>query len=331
MRIFVTGSGGFLGKYVVQSLLEHGHTDLVLGVRQNKSIQPLQNILDRFPEHKAKIIMANLMNLEQMKSALEGVDAVLHLAAGMKGAPADMYMNSVIASRNMLDAAVAVNVKRICLVSSFAVYNTNDLSTGALVSESTPVEADGVAKGVYAYTKVQQEHMFWDYHKRYGFHGTSVRPGVIFGPNGPGLSSRVGIGAFGRFASLGGNAPLPLTFVSNCAEAVVLALTKGENGAIFNAVDDAVPTCKEYLALYQQRVEKLKVITVPYRALHWASGMIERYHKKSKGQLPPLLTPYVVKSMFRPFSYTNSALKNIGWVPKITMREGLEKTLVKKD
>ena len=330
MKIFVTGAGGFLGKSVVKSLLEAGCDDLILGVRQNKSIAPLETILAQFPLHNAKIVTANLLNINQMRSVFEGVDALIHLAAGMKGAPADMFMNSVVATRNALDAAVASGVKRMCLVSSFAVYNTSDLSAGSVITEQSPIEKNGVSKGVYAYTKVQQEQTFIEYQQKCGFETVIVRPGVIFGPNGPGLSSRVGIAAFGRFASLGGAAPLPLTYVENCADAVVSALLYGKTGAVFNAVDDDIPTCDEYLKVYQGKVEKLKVLRVPYTVLLWGSGVVERYHHNSKGQLPALLTPYVVKSMFRSFKYSNQGLKSIGWVPKVTMRDALDRALIPK-
>jgi nucleoside-diphosphate-sugar epimerase len=330
MKIFITGAGGFLGKRIVKSLLEAKCNDLVLGIRQAKSVDPLKAVTDSFPQANVRLVQANLMNPSQLADAFDGVDMIIHCAAGMKGAPADMFMNSVIASRNMLDAAVAAKVKRIVLISSFAVYNTSEIASNSVVDESTPIEPNGVSKGIYAYAKVQQENLFVEYQRKYGFESIIIRPGVIFGPGGGGLSSRVGIGAFGRFSSLGGNALLPLTYVDNCADAVVHTALHAPSGTAYNSVDDDIPTCKEFLSLYRKKVEPLKVVPLPYPALLWASKMIEGYHKKSKGQLPAVLTPYVVKSMFRPFKYSNSALKAVGWKPKVSMEESFKLTLVPK-
>jgi hypothetical protein len=47
------------------------------------------------------------------------------------------------------------------------------------------------------------------------------------------------------------------------------------------------------------------------------------YHKRSKGQLPAIFTPYVVDSMYRPLRYSNAALKAIGWTQGVPTAEGM--------
>ena len=330
MKIFITGAGGFLGKRLVNSLLINGCTDLVLGIRQAKSVEPLRAIAASYPNAKIELVNANLMNKGQLKGIFKNVDVLIHAAAGMKGAPADMYMNSVIASRNLLDEACAAGVKKMVLISSFAVYKTNDLAIDAVMDEATPIEDVGIEKGVYAYTKVQQERLFLEYKAKFNFSSVIIRPGVIFGPGGPGLSTRVGIGAGNLFASMGGRAPLPLTYVDNCADAIALAAMVDIKETALNVVDDNIPTCNEFLKLYRERTEKIKVLRVPYLLLHTGSKILARYHKYSKGQLPAVLTPYIVKSMFRPLKYPNTRLKSLGWTPKVCMTEGLKMTLVPK-
>ena len=50
-----------------------------------------------------------------------------------------------------------------------------------------------------------------------------LRPGYVFGPGKTELNGRVGINTFGFFIQVDGSHLLPLTFVDNCAEAIVLA------------------------------------------------------------------------------------------------------------
>ena len=68
----------------------------------------------------------------------------------------------------------------------------------------------------------------------------------------------------------------------------------------------------------------MRTLAVPYWALLKGSGWLERYHKRSRGQLPAVFTPYVVKSMFRPLSYSNAPLRAIGWQQAVPTSKALE-------
>ena len=88
----------------------------------------------------------------------------------------------------------------------------------------------------------------------------------------------------GGFLHLGGNNLLPLTYVDNCAEAIVVAaLTPGASGQVYNVVDDDLVTSKQYLALYKSRVAPVRSVppaqagavnasvqqlNLPWRGLH---------------------------------------------------------------
>ena len=63
-----------------------------------------------------------------------------------------------------------------------------------------------------------------------------------------GLSGRVGINTFGFFIQINGSNLLPLIYVDNCAEAIVLAgLKPGIDSEVFNVVDDELLTGREFL------------------------------------------------------------------------------------
>jgi len=232
----------------------------------------------------------------------------------------------VIGTRNVLEAAGAAGVKRVVLISSFAVFKTDELASGAVLDETVPSEAVGVDKGPYGYAKTRQEHLFYECQKRYGFETVVLRPGVIYGPGGGALSPRVGLNAMGLFFALGGPVQLPLTYVDNCADAVAVATLKAPSGSLFPVVDDDLPSCSAYLQRYRAEVKPLRVIRIPYALFMQGSKWLVSYHRKSKGQLPAVFTPYVVRSMYRPLRYSNQALKAIGWTPKVPTAEGMTRT-----
>jgi nucleoside-diphosphate-sugar epimerase len=330
MKILVTGSGGFLGKRLLERLLEHGQTDIRCMLRDTSKGAALEAIAAKYPVAHVEMFAANLKNAREIAAAIDSVGIVIHAAAAMKGSPAEMFLDSVVASRNLLDAVAALDAAkrpRVVLVSSFGAMGVANLGRGAMVDENTPMETQPERRDVYSYTKLRQEQLFWEYSQRYGFELVVLRPGVIYGPGGGHFSNRVGLSLFGRFAHLGGNNLLPLTYVDNCAEAIVVAaLAPQAAGQIYNVVDDDLVTSRQYLKLYREQVKPLRTIPVPYGLLLWVSKKVERYSEKSKGQLPAIFTPYKTRAMWGGNRFTNAKLKHLGWNPIISTQEGLRRS-----
>ncbi len=323
MKVLVTGAGGFLGKRIVESLLNLGVQDVRVHVRQSPPAGFIEGLQKKYPQAHLEVAQANLLSKETLPPLVSGVDCVIHAAAGMKGATADMFANTVMATRNLLDAIGEAGVKRVVQISSFAVFKASALKPGQVLDESTPIEETGVDRGPYGYAKTRQEQMFMEYQRKFGFESIVLRPGVIYGPGGGEFSPRVGIKAMGMFASLGGPAILPLTYVENCADAVATAALRGPAGSTYCVVDDDLPTCAQYLQRYQREVRKMRVIRIPFGVFRWLAKQLENYHRKSKGQLPAIFTPLVVDSVYRPLRYSNAALKSIGWTPRVSTNEGI--------
>ncbi len=324
MKILVTGAGGFLGSRIVASLLAQGALDVRVHVRERPPRGLIEDLRERYPQAHIEWVGANLLANGTLDPLVRGVDCIVHAAARMRGAPADMFANTVVGTRNLLDSAVRHGtLRRIVLVSSFSVYRTEQLDSGALLDETVPVEPVGIGKGPYGYAKSRQESLVEEFAQRYGLDLVRMRPGVIYGPGGGGMSPRVGLRALGLFFSLGGRATLPLTYVDNCADAIAIATLDASPGSVFNVVDDDLPSCRSYLRGYRANVQKLRVLPVPYPMLLLGSRMLVWYHRKSKGQLPAVFTPYVVRSMYRPLCYSNAALKALGWRQRVATADAM--------
>jgi nucleoside-diphosphate-sugar epimerase len=253
---------------------------------------------------------------------------VYHLAAGTGGAAADLFLNTVVASKNLLEAMLRrPRPPKVVLVSSFGVYGTAGLARGALVDEDTPLEPHPERRDLYSQAKLRQEKLFREYRERQGFPLVVVRPGVIYGPGGTPISSRVGLALPGIYLHLGGRNLLPLTYVDNCAEALVVAGERGgTDGQAYNVVDDDLPTCADYLRRYQREVRTLRAVRLPYPVSQALSWLCERYTEHSQGQLPAFFTRYRTATSWGGNRFSNAKLKGLGWQPIVPTDEGLRRT-----
>jgi len=326
--ILVTGSNGFIGAKVVQTLLEYGFTNLRCLVRASSRLERLKTVLGpAITEGKARIITGDLLLPEACQRAVEGVSVVYHLAAGVEKSFAGAFMNSALSTRNLMDAFLEYGrPKRFVNVSSFAVYSNLNLKRGAVLDETCPLETAPQERfDAYCFGKLKQEELVREYGHRFKLPFVMIRPGAVFGPGKPSLSGRVGIDTFGFFAHLGGSNQLPLTFVDNCAEAIVLAgLKPGVEGETFNVVDDEPLTSRQFLRAYKRTTKRSISVPVPYPLAYGFSLLWERYSKSSKGQLPPVFNRRRCAAEWKGNRFSNRKLhERLGWKPKVDMKQAM--------
>src|SRR6202521_4519778 len=327
MRVLVTGAAGFLGRALIERLLAHGYTGIRCNVRRRTDIPRLEALLERHARNSLEYCVGNLRYRDDAARAVDDVQLIFHLAAGKKGTAADLFLDSVVASRNLLDAVADRKPMRIVLVSSFGVYGVAGLGRGTRVNEQTVLEPHPEWRDHYSYAKLRQEQLFWEYHQRNGFELVVLRPGVIYGPDGGHFSNRVGL-TIGKWQlHLVGSNPLPLSYVNNFAHAVVVAGThQRAAGQVYNGHGDDLPTCREYLRAYRKHVVNIRSISVPYFGVRLLSAMVAKYHRYSKGQLPAILTPYKAASLWGGNRFDNSKLRSIGWRQLVPTAEGLRRS-----
>jgi nucleoside-diphosphate-sugar epimerase len=324
--ILITGSNGFIGSSVVAALLERGFCNLKCFVRPSSSVTRLQNRISRHPQAKVEILKGNLLSPSDCERAVKDIGVIYHLAAGFDKSFAGAFMNSALTTRNLLDAAVDEGaVRRFVNVSSFAVYSNRKLKRGALLDESCPVEDPAYIRGdAYAYGKIKQEEIVLSYARQYGVRFVILRPGAVYGPGQRSITGRVGIDTFGVYLHCGGSNRVPLSYVDNCADAVVLAgLTPNVDGEIFNVVDDDLPSSRTFLRLYKKHVRRFLSIPIPYSVAYALSTLWERYSEWSEGQLPPAFNRSRCSAEWKGNRYSNEKLKRLlGWTPRVPFEQG---------
>ena len=326
-RFLVTGANGFLGRYVVAEALREGY-------RVRAAMRPGANVTALpWAEHpNAEIARLDLRSRNGIRDALNGVDAVIHIAAAVGGDLYTQLASTVVATENLLEGMVQAGTRRLVQISSFSVYEYLDKPANSLLDESSPMEHRIYERDDYCLTKVLQENLARDYAMRHDLALTVVRPGVIYGHGhlwtaclGAEMGSRTWI-------RIGSNARLPMTYVENCAEAVVRCASFDDAiGQTINLVDGEGPTHAEYIAKLRPRLTpRPRVIPMPWIAMRMLAALAQWTNRLAFGgeaKLPSILVPCRLHARCKPLRYTNARAHDVlDWQPRFTLDEALDRS-----
>jgi nucleoside-diphosphate-sugar epimerase len=294
-------------------------------------VRKLEAIANRVgPSGAVEVVQGNLLSPRVCDAVTRDVAIIYHLATSRDGRSyPEAFLNSVVTTRNLLDAALRhKRLKRFVNVSSLAVYTNTDKPAGRLLDEACPVDRQPLARGdAYCFSKVKQDELVEDYGRKFAIPYVTVRPGYVYGPGKAGLSSRVGIDTFGIFLHLGGSNRIPLTYVDNCADAIALSgLLPSIEGEVFNVTDDDLPSSRRLLRLYKSNVRSFRSLYIPHAVSYALCALWERYSDWSEGQLPPVFNRRHWHAYWKKTEYSNRKLKErLGWTPRVSMSDGLRR------
>ncbi len=123
MKILVTGGAGFIGKYLVKSLLEKDNFVTIFDNFSNST----KNSISFLVEIGAKIIEGDITKIQDLENAIKDQDIVIHLAAKISvlesiNNPSETFKINVDGTNNVLTACKNNYVKKLIISSSAAVY-----------------------------------------------------------------------------------------------------------------------------------------------------------------------------------------------------------------
>ena len=318
MKALVTGATGFVGAYLARALLGRGHGVRILA-RAAERAAALQAA-------GADVRLGDVGEPGSLRGIAEGIDVLFHLVRSPTSASEEVFDRiDVRGTEHLLSEAKRAGVRRFVYVGTLAGYPLAQQRDGAVIDERSQFDDSGLM-GNYVRAKARAEAVVMSANTAAGIETVIVRLGLVCGVGASVLPAHVCLPVSrDRVILFGdGSVPLPLTYIDNAIDALILAATvPGVAGESFNIVDDEVLTQREYLDLLRQtaggRPQVLRLPKISYYALGLASEMAAAARKKE-----PTTNRYRIKTRLARVRWDcNKAKHMLQWRPRVPLRDGL--------
>ncbi|NCD32463.1 MAG: NAD-dependent epimerase/dehydratase family protein [Spartobacteria bacterium] len=303
MKCIITGAAGFIGSNLAHRLLSAGHNVVAI---DNYSTGFRNSLFAAYKNPNFCIVEADLLDPDAWNDAFDGADRVFHFAAnadvrfGLNHPRRDLEQNTIV-TFNVLEAMRKHGVKQIAFSSTGSIYGEAEVFP---TPENAPFP---IQTSLYGASKLACEGLIQAYCEGYGFDGYIFRFVSILG-------ERYSHGHVYDFFRALKKDPMVLKvlgdghqrksylYVQDCIDAIFLAMERCSGINIFNLgtdeyveVNDSIDVICDYMGLNPER--------------HYAGG--------SRGWVGD--SPFIFLDC--------SKIRALGWKPKLTIREGIIKTL----
>jgi len=315
-RILVTGANGYVGLQVVKALVENGYYVRAL-------IRPTSSP-ERLKELGVEVFLGDVRRLEDVVAASDGVDVIVHLAAGMKGSQEFIEDTCVRGTQNVAEAALLHSVKRVLYMSSFSVYDFAKLHDGDEIREASPLEEEPERRGAYSLGKRRAEDVALAHLTDSTTPWTILRPSLIVGKERD------------IFAPVGGLVGNTLLCLWRPRKRLLLVHVEDVAGAVLEALRNKTTVCKVYTVsnypitiqeyvdsrIRAERSRDIRVLYVPYvvaRLLGYIATLIQKVI-----HLGPGVSRRRLLSLYRDVGVNTSLLQqHTSWRPTGALLERL--------
>jgi nucleoside-diphosphate-sugar epimerase len=311
-KVLVTGGQGFLGSHLVRRLVDSGKNVLVMSHQDGEN-------------GVGEIVTGDIRDPDFVRSAVEGVDVVVHLVSNFRQAGTDRrdaYAVNVGGTRNVVSACVRCGVQRLVHCSTIGVHGS---VKEIPANEDTPFNPGDQ----YQETKLAAEMYVWDNYHRTGLPTTVIRPISMYGPGDTRMLKLFKAIKKGIFFMVGdGNALFQPAYIDDVVEGFMLSIEMPQ------AVGEAfILGNREYLPLNE-------LVEVIAAELHVKS---HRFHLPLK---PMLVLAKIIESTFIPLGWEpplhtrrmsffcnnrafsiEKAVRLLGYEPKVSLQEGVRRTI----
>lgn len=314
MRILVTGSSGFIGRFLIPELTAKGHEVVGLDV----CVGPEFGAGFRFSR-------GNVLDVDVVGRSMEGIDLVIHLAAEHKdfGVPDGLYHEvNVEGTKNLLRCATERAVGKFVFFSSVAVYGNSPVPTheGLKCSPELP----------YGRTKLLAEHAVEEWAQTDRRRSVvMIRPTVVFGPfNRANMFRLIEAVAGRRYIGVGdGRNIKSLAYVENLTSAAAFLLDRMRPGVdTFNYADSPHLTTRELVQCIAGALGvRVPSVRIPKSVALTCTLPFDAIAKVTGKDLP--LTAKRIRKFTDATHHLAERIREQGYKATFTLEEGIRMTV----
>jgi UDP-glucose 4-epimerase len=175
-RVLVTGGLGFIGSHVVRALLDIGAEVRVLDNYRSGVDENIEEV-----RSDVEVIRGDILNVEDLRHSLNGVDLVSHHAAQLEitraiDNPIEDLTTNTIGTLRLLEECARANVERVIQATSAGVYG--QAVSSPQYESSHPTDPNWA----YGVSKLANEKYARIFHEVHGLDITSLRYAIVYGP-----------------------------------------------------------------------------------------------------------------------------------------------------
>ncbi len=316
--VLVTGAGGFIGSHLVEDQLARGRRVVATDI----DLTGLSHLDSRNGLQRAEV---DLRDAEKMKTLLQGVDCVFHLAAAhldvLRG-PGYFHEVNVRATARLAEAAHEQGARRFIHCSSVSVYGP---LTSWPADEDSPCEPDIV----YEQTKLEGEKAVRQVAERTGLQTVIIRPAWVYGPRCPRTRKLIQSIQRGRFFYVGrGENRRHPVFVDDLIDAFNRVASQGlaQCETLIIAGPEVVTVRQLVNTIAGELGVPTRALSLP-QSLVWAGCLILESAAKVIGRQPPF-SRRSLKFFTESSSFDISrARQRLDFGPRTRLQEGVKATL----
>lgn len=324
MKTLVTGGNGFVGRRIVELLLERGSQVRVLGRQRYAELEALG----------VECFQGDVRKREEILPAFEGVDTVFHVAAkvGLWGKQEEFESINILGTENVISCAQAQGVTRLVFTSSPSViFDSEPLH---YADESLPYPR--TFQSDYPRTKAEAEKRVISANGVDGLATCALRPHLVWGPGDthliPGILKRA---KKGNLIIVGkGDNLVDFTYIDNVADAHLLAASflsldsPVAGQCYFISQDEPVKFWDFVTELVTRAGYEAPKKSIPLSLARIIGHLTEFGFRNFPLPGEPRITPFLAEQLAMSHHFSiEKAKKDFGYQPRVTMETGLERTL----
>jgi len=318
MKVAVTGAGGFIGRALVNRLLESGHEPFAVVKKEPDA--------DSYNESGIRSACRDLADRDTCIDLFKDCDAVVHCAAIRRdyGRWEDFRRTNIEITKLVMEYATRAEVKKIIHMSTVAVYGNDRSHFG------TDEEADYGERVVDHYTrsKIEADKIVLNLIKEQNFPAVILRPGYIWGPGDKAIIPFVisSLKSKRLFLADDGSNLLSLTHIDNAVDAIMLALeNEGAVGQVFNITDGSKVTSKKFVEdIIGILGIEYKPKHIQYAVLYTIAYLFEAYFTITRRTGTPPITRFASRFLkYDAVFDISKAIYSLNYQPKMTYKAGL--------